>query len=86
MVPVVCPEDTGIGRYGNVSNTPCYLLNPCLNNATCNNIHGTHHDYHCSCPTGFIGKRCEIDQRPCRPGVCWNASKLLISNSTHHIE
>lgn len=47
----------------------CLINNPCQNNATCNNDHGT---FSCVCRDGFTGDRCETDIDDCAGVVCRN--------------
>ena len=67
-----------------VSNSPCQILQPCLNDGTCINTNLTHIGYECLCQSQFNGTQCQLDNRPCRLDTCWNngtiVSFLLIIN------
>ncbi|CAF0831536.1 unnamed protein product [Adineta ricciae] len=66
-----CGDTTNIGQRCNTSGTICHMQRPCLNNGTCTDLNNNQ-NYHCSCPLGFFGKRCEIDRRPCKRNTCLN--------------
>ena len=69
---IICQNSTRIGLFCNISNTPCDVLKPCLNNGSCSNTNTTVHGYNCTCPTGFNGTNCDIDNRPCQSNTCRN--------------
>jgi hypothetical protein len=69
IIPRKCNNPKNIGFNCCTSNNPCDILQPCQNGGTCNN---TDAGYHCSCPSGFNGDRCEFDHRPCKPHTCLN--------------
>jgi hypothetical protein len=73
-LPFVAPTCPGqnIGANCNTSSAPCDILKPCQNNGTCNNTNTTPNGYVCTCPSGFDGDQCQIDNRPCKPTTCWN--------------
>ncbi|CAF1601602.1 unnamed protein product, partial [Adineta ricciae] len=62
---------TDIGSYCNISGNICHVQNPCLNTDNCTSLNNNQ-DYYCSCPLGFSGKRCQNDERPCKPSTCLN--------------
>ncbi|CAF0715551.1 unnamed protein product [Adineta steineri] len=72
FVTFTCPNTTAIGLNCNTSSSPCDILKPCENNGTCNDINTTISAYNCSCPSGFVGTQCQIDNRPCKSNTCWN--------------
>ncbi|CAF3924740.1 unnamed protein product [Adineta steineri] len=72
FVTFTCPNTTAIGLNCNTSSNPCDILRPCENNGTCNDINTTISAYNCSCPSGFVGTQCQIDNRPCKSNTCWN--------------
>ena len=47
----------------------CSISNPCQNNATCINLHGS---FNCVCQDGFTGERCEINIDDCVDITCEN--------------
>ena len=51
--PRACSNATSMGAYCNISATPCDLLQPCQNNATCNNTGTALLGYACRMSTGF---------------------------------
>jgi hypothetical protein len=57
------------------------MLKPCRNNGNCTNDNTTANAYICTCPPGFDGAQCQLDNRPCKPTTCWNngTSYLLYS-------
>ncbi|XP_064617081.1 protein crumbs-like isoform X2 [Liolophura sinensis] len=63
------PNGTSTILEGIVNDDVCGMSQPCLNNATCENV--IYNDYNCSCPEGFTGKDCGIEDvckaQPC-PG------------------
>ncbi len=67
-----CSTEHGLGPYCNISNTLCDMLKPCENDGTCSNTNATVSGYNCSCLSDFNGRRCEFDNRPCKPNICWN--------------
>ncbi len=48
------------------------MLEPCQNNVNCTNDNTTANGYNCTCPPGFNGEQCQLDNRPCKPNICWN--------------
>ena len=48
------------------------MLKPCLNNGSCYNNVTVVNGYICTCPHGFDGAQCELDNRLCKPNTCWN--------------
>ena len=61
-----------MGVSCNISTSPCALLSPCLNQATCTTNKTIPRGYLCHCPPAFQGSDCEIDTRPCKPDTCRN--------------
>ena len=47
----------------------CSISNPCQNNATCINLHGS---FNCVCQDGFTGERCETNIDDCVDVTCEN--------------
>lgn len=46
--------------------------NPCMNNATCQNLIN---EYRCDCVDGFDGKNCSNNIDDCSPDPCENGAK-----------
>jgi hypothetical protein len=76
--PEPCENSTFIGSTCNISNTPCNMLKPCLNNGNCVNNATAPHGYSCLCLPGFNGTECQYDYRPCQSNTCWNDGILTI--------
>ena len=70
-----------IGAGCSVSSLPCDILTPCQNNGTCKNDNITTNGYICTCPRGFDGEQCQLDNRPCKPTTCWNNGILPVRYS-----
>ena len=84
FLPPRCPNATTIGPQCNVSNALCDILQPCQNNAICNETKAVPQGYVCSCLAGFYGQHCEDDRRPCQPGTCRNqGEQFCIVRSTY---
>ena len=66
--------------YSTVSNNPCTILRPCLNNGTCMNT-DNNRNYSCSCMSGFYGLHCELSSRPCTSTTCSNYGKSFFCSS-----
>ncbi|CAF1040910.1 unnamed protein product [Adineta ricciae] len=66
-----CPNSSNIGIDCKLPGTSCAILNPCLNDGTCDNINDVPW-YSCLCPPGFNGTRCQFDHRLCKNGTCFN--------------
>lgn len=67
----LCPA----GRFGNgcaFVDDVCNISRPCQNNGHCTTNATIQRGYSCSCPWGFIGDDCDIDQRPCKSNTCRN--------------
>jgi hypothetical protein len=79
--PRFCSNTTGTGTFCNTSNTPCDLLQPCLNVGRCTNTNSTRYGYVCRCPSQFNGTECQQDHRPCQPDTCWNQGEIVPSSS-----
>ena len=77
FLPALCSNPTTMGTLCNTSNNPCDLLQPCLNNGTCNNTNITQYGYMCQCPSHFNGTKCQLDDRPCKPDICWNQGEII---------
>ncbi|UJR11315.1 hypothetical protein I4U23_015496 [Adineta vaga] len=72
LIPPPCMNPYTIGLQCNISSTVCDMLKPCLNNGTCTNMNTSDFGYNCSCPSEFIGARCEFDHRVCKEDTCLN--------------
>jgi hypothetical protein len=70
------PDATGSGTFGNVSNTACDLLQPCLNAGTCHNTNMKRYGYVCRCLSHLNGTECQWDHRPCQSDTCWNQGEI----------
>ncbi|CAF1248706.1 unnamed protein product [Adineta ricciae] len=68
-----------IGSYCNISGNICHVQNPCLHTGNCTSLNNNQ-DYYCSCPLGFSGKRCQVDERPCKPSRCLNNGEFSSSS------
>ena len=42
------------------------MLKPCQNNGVCTDTNTTTLGYKCTCPRGFDGTQCQLDNRPCK--------------------
>ena len=82
FVLLTCNDSDLMGVSCNISTSPCALLSPCLNQATCTANKTSPHGYLCHCPSSFQGSDCEIDTRPCKPDTCRNSGTLLYR---HHL-
>lgn len=71
-------SSASIGTLNNISNQPCDILQPCLNDGTCFNNNDTGRGYNCSCSTGFNGDMCQINGRLCQLNMCRNNGALFI--------
>ena len=67
-----CPSQYQTGLDCNISSTLCDVTKPCQNNGSCINNNSIPRGYTCTCPRGFDGTECQIDNRPCKPNTCWN--------------
>ena len=47
----------------------------CLNNGTCTVMNEG--GYHCTCPSGLTGTRCEVDIDECASNPCQNKGNLF---------
>ena len=82
LVPPPCKNTTKMGSLCSISATPCDMLQPCQNSATCNNSNTTSLGYVCICPSDINGTNCELDYRPCHLGPCWNNGRCTRSPSS----
>ena len=73
---LACNDSDHMGVSCNISTSPCDLLSPCLNQATCTDNKTIPQGYLCHCTPEFQGSDCEIDTRPCKPDTCRNNGKL----------
>ncbi|CAF1253067.1 unnamed protein product [Adineta ricciae] len=77
-----CSNTTNIGLYCNISSSHCSMLDPCRNNATCNNLTNSDQGYVCSCPAGFNSTQCQLNYQSCKPTTCLNnGAHSLLSSS-----
>jgi hypothetical protein len=72
-----CNGFTPSGLKCDKLNSPCEMLKPCENNASCTDDNTTSVGYVCSCLSYFNGTQCQYDHRPCKPDTCWNNGILL---------
>ncbi|CAF0985901.1 unnamed protein product [Adineta steineri] len=85
FIPKPCTDSTFIGLSCNISNTPCEMGTPCENDGTCMSNKMATYGYICSCPSGFTGTYCELDQRICKPHLCLhNGTCNETLNTTFH--
>ncbi|CAF3592103.1 unnamed protein product [Rotaria socialis] len=70
--PAPCPDPLKMGPQCNISNTYCSKTKPCMHNGKCNDIASNTPPYNCTCPMGFNGIDCELDERLCKPHKCLN--------------
>ena len=59
--PTTCSDPLKTGTSCNITNTPCEVIKPCLNNGSCFNDINTTRAYFCSCLNGFTGSQCQFD-------------------------
>ena len=59
----------------------CNVSQPCKSGGHCTTDATLQRGYTCSCPWGFNGDDCEIDQRPCKPDTCRNQGGKTSSSS-----
>ena len=76
FILLACNDSDHMGVSCNISTSPCALLSPCLNQATCTANKTSPQGYLCRCPPAFQGGDCEIDTRPCKPDTCRNNGTL----------
>ena len=69
FIPLTCQNSIVFGPSCNLSNAACTTLQPCQNNGTCIDNNTQAHGYSCSCPPGFAGSGCHLDQRPSHPPI-----------------
>ncbi len=74
-----CENKTRIGYNCNISNAPCDMFDPCLNNGTCYNVDTLPLGYQCVCPNESYGINCELSYRPCASNPCWNNGTPILT-------
>ncbi|CAF1136212.1 unnamed protein product [Adineta ricciae] len=72
FIPEACHNMSTISRSCNISNSPCEMMKPCLNDGTCTDDRTTTLHYRCSCLLDFSGSHCEFDNRTCTKHICLN--------------
>ncbi|CAF1592423.1 unnamed protein product, partial [Adineta ricciae] len=77
-----CSNTTNIGLYCNISSSHCSMLDPCRNNATCNNLTNSDQGYVCSCPAGFNSTQCQLNYQSCKPTTCLNNGACNVISTT----
>ncbi|CAF1240953.1 unnamed protein product [Adineta steineri] len=82
FIPKSCGDLTSIGLNCNISASPCKIANLCQNDGNCTADNTTSYGYICSCPFGFHGINCELDNRLCKPHICLNHGKCNETSDT----
>lgn len=82
FIPQPCNNTAKMGSLCSISGTPCDMLQPCQNSATCNNSDTNPLGYLCICPSDINGTNCELDYRPCQLRPCWNNGRCTRSSSS----